>query len=104
MAVFRNAGIELIEWWTWPSRPGDAEWHQRIIGALHYFQQYCPTEISQEHINNVSQEIGCARFRPEEVTGACASMNLPVSFNFAVAAGGKILRGIPVKRDAFMTQ
>lgn len=90
MHVFRSAGIELLEWAAWPIRTTDAEWHQQIVSELENFRIRFPDEISEEHIKNVRGELGCARFRPEEVTGACSSTQFPASFDFTVAAGRQI--------------
>ena len=62
LAVFNSCGIKLIDTENWPSRKEDTIWHELIIKVLNSSRS-----ISQKHKENVANEKGCARFRPEEV-------------------------------------
>lgn len=83
MHVFRSAGIELMFYGQWPSRLEDDAWHNRIVERLqrHYV----------DHAEKIAGEKGCARFRPEEVAGACSSTSWPAAFAFCEQRGA-ILR------------
>ena len=70
LLVFEHAGYPLVQVDTWPAREGDATWHTRIVETLEGTRQ-SRGEPSEEHIENVRGELGCARFRPGEVTAAC---------------------------------
>ena len=66
------------------SRAEDHVWQSNIITKL---QIKFP-----EHALSLSEDIGSPRFRPEEVAGAAASQNYPVSFDLAYTMGIEILR------------
>jgi hypothetical protein len=78
--VFRSAGIELLRYSDWPhNRDGDDKWHDHIVAEIR--------RKDAEHANAIAKEKGCARFRPEEVTGTCASKTLPASFSSTEVKG-----------------
>lgn len=79
IAVFRGVGIHLIEPDTWPARDDDVEWQRRIVQALR-----SRPGASDDHIEAIESEIGCVRFRPEEVAGA--GMAIPPAADFATAS------------------
>jgi len=85
LAVFHRAGLQLVQYETWPiGREGDVEWQRNIVAML---QQGASTE----HIEAVSSELGAVRYRPEEVAGAVTMSALPVDFETAVDRGQQIL-------------
>lgn len=66
LAVFHFAGLRLVKLDSWPTnRPGDREWQESIIAKLQRW-------ATQEHIDHVRNEVGVARYRPEEVGAAAA--------------------------------
>lgn len=71
MAVYASCGITLCDYAAWPARQEDGTWHDFIIDLLR--QHRAP----QEHLHNLGQEIGCARFRPEEVAASITFPDLP---------------------------
>jgi hypothetical protein len=86
LAVFHIAGLQLVQYDTWPvSRDGDAEWQQRIVTLLQ--QHGAPAK----HIEAVSSELGSIRYRPEEVAGAATMSALPADFHTAAERGQRIL-------------
>ena len=88
LAVFEAAGISLVKYEAWPkNRPGDSEWQKQIIGALRRTPSATP-----EHIKAVEEEIGSARYRPEEVAGAATTNPLPADFPLAAERGQQILK------------
>jgi len=65
MAVFESCRINLIDIKTWEPRRSDIKWHNKIIKDL--IDNKIKYGISDDHIENVKKEKGCARYRPEEV-------------------------------------
>jgi hypothetical protein len=83
LAVFEGAGITLLDCTTWEARPEkDKPFHDVIVDALKR-----TSTVTRQHLNAVENEKGCARFRPEEVAGACSILNRPVSFTSANKVG-----------------
>jgi hypothetical protein len=75
----------LVDYSTWPlNRPGDAEWQQSMISLLR-------GRAPEEHVKAVEQDVGCARYRPEEVAGAATVHPLPAGFAIAAERGQQIL-------------
>jgi len=75
LGLFQSTGLPLIEYATWPEfREGDEEWQRSIIGQLR------KKKATEDHIQRVESEIGCVRYRPEDVAGAAATEKLPASF------------------------
>lgn len=68
LAVFEEARINLIDIGSWGPRNEDIEWHSEIVQFLKVTQDRY--KISDDHIKNVEGEIGCSRFRPEEVAAS----------------------------------
>lgn len=84
LALLRATGVELMDLSTWPTRPDDAAWHAEVIELLR--RHGAPPE----HIARVRSEVGCARFRPQEVAGACSEGTFPTSFGSARSAASRI--------------
>lgn len=89
LAVFHSAGIVLIKYDSWPvDRGGDREWQDAIIAELE--QQ----GAQPEHIQALRNDVGCARFRPEEVAGA-ATQQPPCEFAAAERVSRDLLTALP---------
>lgn len=84
LALLRATGVELLDVSTWPTRPDDTAWHAEVLALL---QRH---GASPDHIARVRSEVGCARFRPQEVAGACSGGAFPTSFASARAAASRI--------------
>jgi len=93
MAVFASFGKDLLREDEWILRKQDIAWHSSIIKTLEETKSY--HDISDEHIMNIRKEIGCVRFRPEEVAASMLNKTIPVSFKFASEVGAKIVEMIP---------
>lgn len=89
MAIFDPLGLPILDVDTWQRRDGDAEWQNQIVAALQH------GGASSEHIELVQNDIGCARFRPEEVAGSATDPDQPVPFDQAVSLGEELLRAMP---------
>lgn len=85
MAVFQATGLPLIDLNSWPSRPEDVAWQSQIIELLK------KTDAELTHINRAQQEIGSARFRPEEVGAAAACQPWPTSIEHVLPIAEQIV-------------
>ena len=85
IAVFQATGLPLVELESWPERLDDVEWQERMVALLKEHG------ADPRHVEHVEQEIGCARYRPEDVGGAAAHFPWPVSFEDAARNAEQIL-------------
>lgn len=86
LAVFDFACVPLAVYGSWQARPDDAAWQQGILELLRTHG------APPEHIAAVSAELGCVRFRPEEVAGAAALWPPAAEFSAAFEASQVVLR------------
>jgi hypothetical protein len=84
MLVLQTLGLPLIEQDTWPARPEDVQWQQRILDALQ-------PHMAPEELALVAQDVGCARYRPIEIAAACSHDPWPVNYETAVQLAQEIL-------------
>ena len=82
LALFGFAGLPLAQVGTWPDRPEDREWQERMIGRIRD-SLYEVTDEAATHLERVATEIGMKRVRPDEVGGAALAdeADLPVRFD-----------------------
>lgn len=85
LAVYDTCQIKLIDFNNWQPRVSDKEWHNYIIDCL--IQTKDIFNISELHIENVTNEIGCARFRPEEVAISSALNDFPADSDRIIEQG-----------------
>ena len=76
LSVFESAGITLIDGNSWKSREEDLEWQKYV---LNFFKNK-EKEALEELIKHFESNLGCFRFRPEEVAVASSFDNLPSDF------------------------
>lgn len=88
LAVFKSCQVDLIDIENWGARHSDKVFHYDILISLRKSQ--VKYKISENHINNVSEEIGCARFRPEEVAISSAFKNKPALSKVIIENGLKL--------------
>lgn len=89
MAVFETRGCSLLEMDSWPARSKDVEWQEDVIKKL---EQHPNRDHNiANHIKALRNEVGCARFRPEEVAAASAAVAVPIHFKEAEARGIEIV-------------
>lgn len=91
LAVFKSCDIQLIDIDRWEQRDSDSEWHKSIIESLQR-TKVC-YNISDLHIENVNREVGCARFRPEEVAISSAFKEIPAQSKDIIKQG-EVLRSM----------
>ncbi|WP_437942733.1 hypothetical protein [Sorangium sp. So ce341] len=85
LAVFATRGVPLLRAEEWPPRQDDEVWQRAVVEILR------STGAEAEHVAAVEQEVGCARFRPEEVAAAGTSPDLPAPFGYASRVGEAIV-------------
>jgi hypothetical protein len=87
LAMFRTASIQLLAEAEWEDRAGDREWQSSIVTRLRDGGR-----ATAAHIERLESEVGCTRFRPEDVVaGAAAAPKLPLSFVEAHQHGTEIV-------------
>jgi hypothetical protein len=84
-AVFDWARIPLLDEATWEVRDEDREAQQLLLGFLRRGEA-----ATEEHLAAVEAEVGCMRFRTEEVAASSAIANRPVPFRVASEEGVRI--------------
>jgi hypothetical protein len=85
LTVFKSAGPKLVDPTGWPDRPEeDRRWQAKLVRWLW-------PEAGCRHIKRVLPDIGRARIRPEETTGACLEDELPATFGRCEPNGKVIL-------------
>ena len=91
MLVFEYAGIELLEKTSW-DQERSAERRHEDAGAQRALVRYLrDNPESQSHAALVEREVGCTRFRAEEVAATSGMAGHPVRFARAEAAGRRVL-------------
>jgi hypothetical protein len=75
MAIYQAANIRLLDIETWESRDSDNDW-QFFIYELYTAKKWASPEVTAQ----IRKDIGCVRFRPQEVLGAATMKNIPVRF------------------------
>lgn len=93
LALFRAAVTELVDVDNWPARADDANWHRAMIEYLRCDDDL-PEGVSHEdienHLEHLESEVGCARFRPEEVAAAASRTEYPVHHDDAWRMGEEV--------------
>lgn len=91
LVLFRAAGVELVDVFAWPSRDVDRTWQERMISSLRRHRSpEGSNEDLENHLRLLESEIGCARFRPEEVAAAASRDEYPVHHETAWKLGNHI--------------
>lgn len=90
LRVFAHAGIRLMNEPTWDERSEerrreDEKAQRKLVAALRDHPD------SSAHAHLVATEVGCTRFRAEEVAAASGMTGHPVAFERAEPAGRRVL-------------
>ena len=90
LALVRAAtGLEMLDRSTWRARPEDEEAHRQLVETLEDWHQ--KGRVDRAHVEGVRAEVGCMRYRPEEVAAASATDPRPVEYERAERAGTVVL-------------
>lgn len=85
-AVLNAASYMPIAPGTWSSDdPEDIEWQHWVIEMME------KTQVPQEHIAKVREDLGCKRLRPEQIAGACTMASWPVTKDDANEIAARVL-------------
>jgi hypothetical protein len=84
LEIFRLQGLPLLDPASWPTRAGDRADQVRIVRAIK------AVGAEPDHVEAVTKEIGCTRFRAEEVAAAATSESLPATFQYAEKLGRQV--------------
>lgn len=95
LAVFQSNYMPLVDLGSWSSRPADKQWQNEV---LEYMKQNSHRYygITDERIANAQLVIGCLRYRPEEVLGACRVGSHPTQMAPAVEASVESLEWLDI--------
>ena len=85
VAIFRYAGVNLVQSNTWPNRSEDAIYQAQLVARL------IETNVDADHVDFVRTLVGAIRYRPEEVAGAATIKGLPAHFDQATPPSLEIL-------------
>lgn len=90
LAIFQSLQLPLVDLRSWPTRPEDVPWQEKIVAYL----RSSSNPATQAHAERVAQDIGCARLRPEEVAAAASATSLPASFAHVQQAASVIIAAL----------
>lgn len=85
MAMFDYAKIAMIHRDSWKTREEDLAAQTALVALMRERQL-----ASQAHIDAIEADIGCLRYRAEEVAAASAEPDRPVEFVIAEPAGQRV--------------
>jgi hypothetical protein len=97
---FDTVGIRLLDVENWRSRAQDTEIQRRYVEQLRaQTDEIGPPKFGADyptktHVEAAESQIGCFRYRPEEVAAACLFDDLPVDIDKAEPAGKRVLQFI----------
>lgn len=91
LTLFHSQGFDLVDLNSWNSRDEDRQWFYQIISFLkdNFFKK---GRMSLYHLRRLFSEVGCPRFRPEEIAVSSALYNQqPASTTDIRQAGSGLL-------------
>lgn len=94
LAVFQRAGITLIDLKHWEYRDLDLVIQKRVLDYYKAVNKGNPQAYNDTLINQYENNLGCFRYRPEEVGAASASSELPARFIYCNEYGNRILEAL----------
>lgn len=87
LAIFERAGVELLKADTWEPRDSDILWQQ------HVREYYAASgHMPQETLEQIQNDIGSVRYRPQEVLAATTCRRYPVPFKKARPIAERIVK------------
>lgn len=91
MEIFEHFGIELLNKGRWKGRVADRIWQRKIIKTIENAAKERQSVELQQHADALKKNVGAARYRPEEVASAAASVDIPLSFDEARSLGMQLV-------------
>ena len=92
LALFHSFNIRLVLEETWKPRESDAQWQEEILEWMARDGTRERLGIDDKYLQGNAKDIGCLRYRPEEVAGACLMDDIPVDFALAERIGKKVVK------------
>ena len=90
LTIFHSLSLDLIDISAWPSREEDIPWQVKILNTLLKYARRLG--ISDNHLLRLGNEIGCPRYRPEEVSVSSALYDnhngIPANSDAIISEGG----------------
>ena len=86
MSVFAYARVPLVDTTTWQTRDDDVEAQRQLFKMLRN-----EPRASRQHLQAVQQEIGCMRYRPEEILAASTLVPPQALFKRSARRGARLL-------------
>jgi len=83
--ICRTYNVVLIDEDSWPRRDDDKVWQESIIRVLAE-----NLDNAENHVEAMQKDIGCARFRPEEVTACTMLEDHPIDYPDSVELAREI--------------
>lgn len=78
LAVFSSCGIELLDIDGWKPRASEQERQNELVAKMEEHREFCLrnpqlnlTPPDEGHLQAMRDEVGCCRFAPNEIAGAC---------------------------------
>lgn len=90
LALLESAGIILINLGDWQNRDKDTEWQQYVLNYYRKRNLREPNSYDENLVPHYESNLGCFRYRPEEVAAASSAENLPTGFDFCEDYGRRI--------------
>jgi hypothetical protein len=98
LAVFQSRGFPLVDVDDWPENdPDDERWQKRNENAMYVaVMTQNPRQEDLDFLEEHAKHLPCARFRPDDVIGACRSGIHPAKHFKSRAAGTEVASWIRV--------
>src|ERR1035437_91374 len=103
IAIFQRASISLIDLNNWKKRQSDIDWQKRVLEHYDRINKENKENYTDELILYYEQNIGCFRYRPEEVAAATAAPQLPTDYLYCWEFGTRILDALNYGLEYYST-
>ena len=95
LALYRAAGLPLVQLDTWPDREDDSAWQQSVLDAWAPIIE--KKQKTRDHFTQVRDQIGTVRCRPNEIGGAALASEFPCAFETALKLAIDVERALPAR-------
>lgn len=101
LAIFQRAGIKLIDLNDWQYRNSDKEWQEKVLNYFKEKHKNDPNSYLQELLDLFQKNIGCFRYKPEEVAVASGANKLPSNFEYCKEFGQRLNDAVSYGIDTY---
>ncbi|MGQ2985194.1 hypothetical protein [Flavobacterium sp.] len=92
LSILNSAGIILIDLESWKERATDFEWQTEILKYYTSVNNATPEIFRSELLSHYKDNLGCFRFKPEEVAAASSAEVMPSKMDYCEFYGKDILK------------